>query len=155
VKENGEAPAATPAQRWVAILAGAVFPGLGYLVLRRWRRGLLLGGLVLGSFGLGLAHDGTLALRNPEQPFLSTLQLVGNVGAGPLDLAARIAVYGGPRYRLPHETHSVAQTFRSRMRLPTSTYGTAYLWIAGLMNYLLLFDVWDVGRGLRPSAGRS
>jgi hypothetical protein len=26
-------------------------------------------------------------------------------------------------------------------------YGTAYVWTAGLMNLLLLFDVWDVGRG--------
>ncbi len=29
---------------------------------------------------------------------------------------------------------------------PEEGDGTAYLWTAGLMNLLLLFDIWDIGR---------
>ena len=36
------------------------------------------------------------------------------------------------------------ETFRDRQRSPVSAYGTAYLWSAGLMNLLLLMDVWDI-----------
>jgi len=42
------------------------------------------------------------------------------------------------------------ETFRRRARSAVSIYGTAYLWTAGLMNLLLLFDVWDIGRGRIP-----
>ncbi len=38
------------------------------------------------------------------------------------------------------------EIFRERARSGVSIYGTAYLWTAGLMNLLLLFDVWDIGR---------
>lgn len=141
--------AVTPSKRWMAVGAQALIPGLGYLLLGGKRRGLVMGALVWFSFLLGMTHDGSLSLRNPEQPILSTLQLVGNVGVPPLDFVGRIVVYGKPAYQLPHETHQVAQVYRARLRMPTSTYGTAYLWIAGLMNYLMMFDVWDYKRWAR------
>ena len=37
--------------------------------------------------------------------------------------------------------------FRQGVRSALSIYGTAYLWTAGLMNLLLLLDVWDLSRG--------
>ena len=46
--------------------------------------------------------------------------------------------------------HPNAKIFRERTRSPLSIYGTAYLWTAGLMNLLLLFDVWDIGMGRKP-----
>ena len=134
---------------WLAIVANFCFPGLGYWMLGRFRRGLLLGGLVLGSFAMGLMHDGTLALKTRDNPVLTTLQTLGNLGAGPLDAVARWRVYGEAAYAFPHDDHPVARIYRKRMRSGLSNYGTAYLWIAGLMNYLLLFDVWDVSRGRR------
>ena len=41
-------------------------------------------------------------------------------------------------------------TFRERARSGTAMYGTAYLWTAGLMNLLLLFEVFDIARGRKP-----
>jgi hypothetical protein len=136
----------------LAIGAAWVVPGLGHVLLGRVRRGLLFGGLLLGCYGLGLAHDGRLALRDQRQPFLTTLQLVANLGIGPIDLAARMWAYGGPAYVLPANFRSLqdrrrSEIFRERARSGLSMYGTAYVWTAGLMNLLLLFDVWDVGRG--------
>ena len=37
-----------------------------------------------------------------------------------------------------------SKVLRDRARSPVSLYGTAYLWTAGLMNLLLLFEVWDI-----------
>jgi len=151
-RADGTAGVAGLPRTVAAILAGWLVPGLGHVLLGRVRRGVLFAVIVFASFGLGLAHDGKLALRDSQQPFLSTLQLVANVGMGPWDLAARIAVYGEPAYVLArdHPLPSMIERLdlmRSKSKSVFSIYGTAYLWTAGLMNLLLLFDVWDLGRG--------
>jgi len=137
-----------PATIVLALLAAWALPGLGHFLLGRARRGALFGALLLGSFGIGLAHDGRLALYDERQPFLTTLQIVANAGIGPLDVLARLRCYGDAVYRL--ETgfeNEYTRIYRERTRSALSAYGTAYLWTAGLMNLLLLFDVWDIGRG--------
>jgi hypothetical protein len=135
----------------LALLFAWALPGLGHLVLGRVRRGLLFGALLLASFGIGFAHDGRLALYDRKQPFLTSLQIVANAGIGPLDVLARLRVYGDAVYRL--ETafeNEYTRIYRDRTRSALSAYGTAYIWTAGLMNLLLLFDVWDIGRGRKP-----
>ena len=134
----------------LAVLAGWILPGLGHLLVGRVRRGLLFAAILLGSYGLGLAHEGRLALRDERQPFLSGLQVVANVGIGPMDMVARLYIYGALVYSLPKGVQSGAENkysriFRERTRSALSIYGTAYLWTAGLMNLLLLFDIWDIG----------
>ena len=136
----------------LAVGAAWMFPGLGHVLFGKVRRGVIFAALILFSFGLGLAHDGRLALRDGEQPILSSLQVMANLGMGPLDLVARVAYYGAPAYvldkRSPH--YEVRrERLRNRTRSLYSNYGTAYIWTAGLMNLLLLFDVWDIGRGRR------
>jgi hypothetical protein len=140
----------------LTIAAAWAVPGLGHVLLGRVRRGVLFAVLILGSFGLGLAHDGRLALRDPDQPFLTTMQVVANLGVGPVDLLARLATYHeaaygiswlAPRTQPIPEHKERLRIFREQARSPLSNYGTAYLWTAGLMNLLLLFDVWDIGRG--------
>jgi hypothetical protein len=145
-------PAVPVRRTGLAVVLAWIVPGLGHLLLGRWRRGLLFGLLIWGSFGLGLAHDGRLALRDPRQPILSSLQVVANLGVGPADLVARWFVYRGAAYSFsaapsPRPANSVEETVRKRASSGVSIYGTAYLWTAGLMNLLLLFDVWDIGLG--------
>lgn len=149
-----EAAAVSMPRQLGALVAGWVLPGAGHAVLGRYRRALLFAVIVLGSFGLGLAHDGRLALRLPEDRFLTTLQVVANVGVGPLDAFARMSVYGEAVYAIGEvatsEREDLRRILRDRLRSPLSAYGTAYLWTAGLMNLLLLLDVWDIGRGRKP-----
>jgi hypothetical protein len=148
-------PIATPvttARAALAVAAGWVVPGMGHVLLGRVQRGILFGVLVLGSFGMGLAHDGRLALRNGNEAFLTSLQLVANLGVGPADFLARLRVYGAPAYAVPKDDSDPAsearlEIFRTRTKSILSIYGTAYLWTAGLMNLLLLLDVWDIARG--------
>jgi uncharacterized protein DUF6677 len=133
-----------------ALLAGWLVPGAGHAVLGRMRRAALFFALIMGSFGLGLAHDGRLALYSPREGFLTGLQLVANVGVGPADVFARMGVYGEAAYAVP-DTSAASyrpriEKFRERQRSAVSAYGTAYLWSAGLMNLLLLMDVWDIAK---------
>jgi len=133
-----------------ALVLGWVVPGAGHAMLGRVRRGLLFFVLVVGSFGLGLAHDGRLALYSPREGFLTGLQLVANLGVGPADLFARMGVYGEAAYTIPDPSAASyrprIEKFRERQRSAVSAYGTAYLWSAGLMNILLLMDVWDIAK---------
>jgi len=151
-----DSPAAGNKRRGlIAVGLGWLIPGLGHVYLGCVRQGLLFGAIIWGAFGLGLAHDGRLALRDSRQPLLTGLQIVANLGVGPADMIARWSVYGDLAYRLPDERargadEQRAAVFRERARSPVSIYGTAYLWTAGLMNLLLLFDVWDIGRGRKP-----
>ena len=138
----------------LALIAAWAVPGLGHVLLGRLQRGLIFAAIIWSCFGLGLAHQGRLALRDARQPFLTTLQLVANLGVGPADFVARIAIYGEPAYTMTTRRTRTDQElptdiFRERARSGVSIYGTAYLWTAGLMNLLLLFDVWDLGRQRR------
>lgn len=139
-----------PLRTAVALIAGWLLPGAGHAVLGRMRRGIVFFVLVMGSFGLGLAHDGRLALYSPQEGFLTGLQLVANVGVGPADLVARLSAYGEAVYVIPSQTtpeyRPLIEKFRGRQRSAVSAYGTAYLWSAGLMNLLLLMDIWDIAR---------
>lgn len=139
----------------LAVVLGWLVPGLGHLTVGRTGRGIVFGVLIWGCFGLGLAHDGRLALRDQRQPLLTTLQVVANLGVGPADVVARLRVYGEAAYAMTPVGGGAAaarrqEIFRERARSAMSIYGTAYLWTAGLMNLLLLFDVWDIGRGRNP-----
>lgn len=151
-----EAPALpeafSPGRTAAAIVVGWLLPGAGHVMLGRVGRGIAFAALIFGSFGLGLAHDGRLALHDRRQPFLSALQVVANVGVGPADLLARLSVYREAAYFLPGEFGDPnydqrLSILRQRTESGLSIYGTAYLWTAGLMNLLLLFDIWDIGTG--------
>jgi len=150
-RDDREALAGAEVRRAViAVVAGWAVPGLGHVVLGRFRRGLIFAAIILICFSLGLLHDGRLSLRDREQPFLSTLQVVANAGVGIPDVLARWSVYDELAYALPRDAaypeHEARSTIlRHRARSSLSLYGTAYLWTAGLMNLLLLFDVWDLG----------
>jgi len=134
----------------VALVAGWLVPGAGHAILGRVRRGALFFLLIMGSFALGLAEEGRLALYSPREGFLTGLQLVANLGVGPADLFARMSVYGEAAYALPDQSDASRrpriEKFRERQRSAVSAYGTAYLWSAGLMNLLLLMDVWDIAK---------
>lgn len=137
----------------ILILLAWLVPGLGHVLLRRTCRGVVFAFLIFASLGLGLAHEGKLALRDPvQQPILTTLQVVGNVGVGAADFIARKMVYGKFALTLPGkgtapERIRLVGIQRARAVSGLAIYGTAYLWTAGIFNLLLLFDVWDIGRG--------
>ena len=108
---------------------GWLVPGAGHVALGRWVRGLMFFVSVMVMFGLGIAMDGKLYDLNFEQP-LHLFAFFANVGAG--------------------APYMIAQWLGWGMGMLTSVtydYGTTYLWVAGLSNFLIVLDVFDIAQG--------
>jgi hypothetical protein len=123
------APRAVVGNPVVAMIAAWLIPGLGHIYVRRWRRGLAFFLLVLVCLLTGYTLQGKLYRVEPNQP-LSILGTIGAMGMG--------IPYFVLRYGLGYEGDVVGAGFE---------YGTAFLLTAGLMNLLLVLDVWDISRG--------
>jgi hypothetical protein len=109
--------------------AGWLVPGAAHLLLGRWGRGLAFAAAILTMFALGLAMKGRLYGMIPEQP-LHVFAFIADAGAGlPYVLARRL---GSGEGVLSH---------------PNYAYGSTYLWVAGLLNYLVVLDAFDIARG--------
>ena len=116
-------------------IGGLLVPGLGHLLLRRWIRGGLLLVSVSLMFALGLQMQGALTAPPGAGEWLSfkTLNAFANVGVGLPYLIARSQNWG--------------------VGVPTSQtadYGWLFLVVAGLLNYLIVLDAFDVARGRKP-----
>jgi len=117
-------------QRGLAVLFAWIFPGLGHAYLGRRRTALLYAMIVTVTFLLGLSFEGRLYTIERSQP-LTLLATFAVSGAGVLNLAARL----------------LADNPGGTILAPTYEYGCAYLLTAGLMNLLLMLDVWDIASG--------
>lgn len=135
-----------------------LFPGVGHLVLGRVVPGLVLAAVVVTTFVAGILLNGTVYAMDAEQP-LSYLATFANVGAGPMDAWARIATFGELRYRIPDSRvdpmarERVLRAQRLRFVSRSHAYGRTFLLTAGLMNLLLILDVFDhcIGRKGGPA----
>ena len=119
----------------LACFGGFLIPGLGHLILKRWIRGALILVSIMLMFVLGLAMEGALYPPPESEGLISfnTLGAMANAGTG---LAYVVTLQSGLGKGVP-----TAQTF---------DYGWAYLIVAGLLNYLAVFDAFDIARGRKP-----
>lgn len=125
-----------------------LIPGMGHLYLGKKLSAVVFFCVVHLAFLLGFTHDGRIFLVDEKHGVMSYLQTMTNLAVGPLDIMGRIYTYGHPAYFLPkHRGESydaTISTTRQRIKSPVSGYGTAYLLTAGLMNILLILDVFDI-----------
>jgi hypothetical protein len=132
-------------------------PGAGHLYLGRRLKAIVFFAIVMTTFSLGLAFDGRPSVIDERQPVLSYLQVFANLGTGPVELFVRHRIFGELAYRLPAEDMTdrgrqdpktnVGRKLRALTRSPSTPYGTAYMWTAGLMNILLILDAFDIAIG--------
>jgi hypothetical protein len=115
-----------------ALLLGWLVPGAGHLVTRHWVRALVLFLSITGMFALGLAMQAQVYTANMAAP-LDMLGFAGDLGSGALYLIARIFSLGQPT-----------------VQLVTADYGTMFVVIAGLLNYISAVDAHNlrIGRKL-------
>ncbi len=123
------APAAPAGNSILAAILAWLIPGLGHIYLKRWKRGLAFFLLVMVSIVTGCALDGNLYRILPNQP-LTILATAGAMGMG-----------------LPYIVLRWGLGYTGDILSPGFEYGTAFLLTAGLMNWLLVLDAWDVARG--------
>jgi hypothetical protein len=119
--------------RALAICAGGwLVPGVSHLVLGRWVRGLIFAAAIAAMFVLGLAMQGRLYGLPPDQT-LHLFAFIADVGVGlPYVIAERLGYGGGV------------------LSSPNYDYGTTFLWVAGLLNYLIVLDAFDISQGRKP-----
>ena len=113
----------------VAPAVGWLIPGAGHLIQRRWIRGLLLMASIGTMFILGLLMEGHVYAPNGGD-ILDILGFVGDVGAGALYILSRAMDWGQP---------AIAHA--------TADYGTKYIIVAGLLNFISVADAYHIAIG--------
>lgn len=113
----------------VAPAVGWLIPGAGHLIQKRWIRGLLLMASIVTMFVLGLLMQGHVYRPNGGD-VLDILGFVGDVGAGGLYVVSR-AMDWGP----------------GAISHATADYGTKYIIVAGLLNFISMADAYHIAIG--------
>jgi len=119
----------------MSVLAPAIawlVPGAGHLIQRRWIRGLLLMASIAVMFVLGLLMQGHVYQPNGGD-ILDILGFIGDVGAGGLYILSQAAGWG-----------------QSAISHATADYGTKYLIVAGLLNFISAADAYHIAIGKKP-----
>ena len=106
-----------------------LMPGAGHLWLRRTRKGLVFLVVLPLMFATGLWLEGRVFPFEPLQPLVA-LASIADLGVGMGYIIARAAGYGAGRV--------VAVTYE---------YGNSFLIVSGLLNFLVILDVYDIALG--------
>jgi len=116
----------------MAILAPAIgwfIPGAGHMIQKRWIRGALLFLSIVSLFLLGLAMQGRIYKANGGD-ILDILGFVGDVGAGGLYILTLANDWG-----------------QGAIAFATADYGTKFMIVAGLLNFIAVADAYHVAIG--------
>ncbi len=127
--------AASPPLTTMSVLApalGWLIPGAGHLIQGRWVRGILLMASIVTMFLLGLAMQGH-AYKPNGGDILDILGFVGDLGAGGLYIVTRAMDWGA-----------------GAIAYATADYGTKYLIVAGLLNFICVADAYHIAIGKKP-----
>ena len=120
---------------WLAAFAGWLVPGLGHIGQGRLVKGLVGGLAILALFGIGVTLGGHVySLRDTSEGLLSTLFGFCDLGSGLLYIASRLMGFA----------------VNEQPELATSEYGNVFMMVAGLLNFILALDAFDIGAGRKP-----
>lgn len=129
------------ARRALAIVAAWLVPGAGHLALGRYGRGLLFFATIVGAFVLGVLINGHLywpTVADPPSAFhfdlITVLWFFAEIGSGLCYIVS---------YALGIGTAPLQQAAAS----PTFEYGNAFMFLAGLLNYMVVHDAFDIAAG--------
>ncbi len=112
-----------------ACVAGAMIPGLGHALLRKWDRAIVFFCSITIMLALGIHLQGRLF--NPDfGDFFSILKFVADAGSGLL--------YWIPWLQGAGTGDPTAYTY---------DYANVFIYVAGLLNMLVIIDVFDIALG--------
>jgi hypothetical protein len=117
------------ARAYGIFFAGWLVPGAGYLPEKRWVRGGLVFAAVVTLFACGLAMQGKVYSPNAGD-VLDILGFFGDLGAAGLYVLARLAGWG----QVP-------------VQIVVADYGTKFIVVAGLLNFIAAVDAHDIALG--------
>jgi len=117
------------AKAFLYFLIGWAVPGLGHIVQKKIGRGIIFLACLAGMTTLGLAMGGRIFPLQADNP-LTVLAFFADIGNGLVYILSRFLPLGvGDLKTVSYE------------------FGTAFLAGAGLLNYLVALDAYDIGRG--------
>jgi hypothetical protein len=118
-----------PVLATISCVAGLLIPGLGHALLKKWTRALVFFFCISIMVTLGLQLHGQL--YGPEfKDIFSTLQFISEAGSGLLYWVPFIGDFSTPNPR--------AYTF---------DFANRFLYVAGLLNMLIVIDAFDISLG--------
>ncbi len=114
---------------YLMFLAGWLVPGLGHLLLKKYKRAIIFFLSILSMFIVGLLIHGRFFEDTGGNP-LALLAYFGDLGNGILFIIAK-------KFSLLNIDFS-ASTFE---------YGTAYLATSGFLNFMVAINAYDIAKG--------
>ncbi len=117
----------------IILFAAWLIPGAGHFMLRKWGRGALLMISILAMFTIGLALQGKVYGPNTSE-LLDILNFAGDVGTGILYFIARALDLGA-----------------SAVQTAVADYGSKFIVVAGLLNFISAVDAHSLATGRKPS----
>jgi uncharacterized membrane protein len=117
----------------MVLVAGWLIPGLGHLILGKWVRALLLFLSIIAMFLIGLAMQGKIYAPSTGD-ILDMLGFAGQLGLGLLCGLAHAFGWGAA---------SSVNTL--------ADYGTKFLVVGGLLNYIAAVDAHSLANGRKAS----
>ncbi|HEY4009096.1 MAG TPA: DUF6677 family protein [Acidobacteriaceae bacterium] len=117
----------------MVLIAGWLIPGLGHLILGKWIRAVLLFLSILGMFAVGLALQGKVYSPSTGD-ILDILGFAGQLGLG---------LFCGIAHWLGWGASSAVNTL--------ADYGTKFLVVGGLLNYIAAVDAHSLANGRKAS----
>ena len=116
---------------WLVLLclASWAIPGAGHLWLGRRSKGLIFLVALPLMFAIGLGIHGRIFPFDTSEPLVA-LAALADLGIG-----------------LPYFVAGALGFGRGDVIMVTYEYGNAFLIVAGLLNLLVVIDVWDVALG--------
>ena len=129
----------TPGSAWLVGILAWFIPGAGHLMLKKWGRAIMMGGVIWLSFFLGLGMGGhmfDLSTGQGSSVLLQVPPMIANLGSGALYIVCWLLGIG-----FADDPQQAARA--------TYEYGNTFLLIAGLLNYLTMLDAFDIAAGRR------
>jgi hypothetical protein len=111
------------------MILGWVVPGLGHAVQKKYLRAVLFFVSIFAMASLGLAMGGRVYPFQTDNP-LTILAFFADLGNGLFYGLSRLFSWGG-----------------GELERATFEFGTAYVAGAGLLNFLIALDAYDIGAG--------
>jgi hypothetical protein len=113
----------------IVLIAGWFVPGLGHLLQGRWIRAILLFASIVSMFALGLAMHGKIYAPNTGE-LLDMLGFIGDLGNGVLYFLSSLGGWG-----------------QNIVQVVTADYGTKFIVVAGLLNFISAVDAHSLKSG--------
>jgi hypothetical protein len=117
---------------WISAILAWLVPGLGHLTQGRVLKGILGGGVIFALFVLGATIGGHIyPLTDTSEGLLSSLFGLCDIGSGLIYFVSRLAGFAA----------------NEQPQRATAEYGSVFMMVAGLLNFILALDAFDIRVG--------